>query len=70
MLVRDTRRATICRMEGPGTMDDEIFEAAPYNVLFMAPAKRRIDLMLALPLEKLGYMAIHQHLKDIGTHRS
>lgn len=28
--------------------------------------KRRIDLMLALPLEKLDRMAIHQHIRDIG----
>nr|WP_156473013.1 arsenate reductase ArsC [Pseudorhodoferax sp. Leaf265] len=31
--------------------------------------KRRIDLMLALPLEKLDRMAIHQHLTDIGAAR-
>ncbi|WP_326543421.1 arsenate reductase ArsC [Pseudorhodoferax sp.] len=31
--------------------------------------KRRIDLMLALPLDKLDRMAIHQHIKDIGAAR-
>lgn len=31
--------------------------------------KRRIDLMLALPLEKLDRMAIHQHITDIGAGR-
>lgn len=31
--------------------------------------KRRIDLMLALPLEKLDRVAMHQHLQDIGTER-
>lgn len=29
--------------------------------------KRRIDLMLALPLEKLDRMSIHQHIRDIGA---
>ena len=29
--------------------------------------KRRIDLMLALPLEKLDRMSTHQHIRDIGT---
>lgn len=31
--------------------------------------KRRIDLMLALPLDKLDRMAMHQHLLDIGAAR-
>lgn len=29
--------------------------------------KRRIDLMLALPLEKLDRMSTHQHIRDIGA---
>lgn len=32
--------------------------------------KRRIDLMLALPLEKLDRLAVHQHIQDIGAARA
>jgi len=28
--------------------------------------KRRIDLMLSLPIERLGSMALQQQIKDIG----
>jgi len=30
--------------------------------------KRRIDLMLALPIDSLGSMALQQEVKDIGQH--
>jgi arsenate reductase len=29
--------------------------------------KRRLELMLALPLERLDALAIHREVKDIGT---
>ena len=29
--------------------------------------KRRLELMLALPLDRLDALAIHREVKDIGT---
>ncbi|MBS0452680.1 MAG: arsenate reductase ArsC [Proteobacteria bacterium] len=47
--------------EGPDDAKRQQFRDAAITL------KRRIELMLALPLDRLDTMAIHREVKDIGT---
>jgi protein-tyrosine-phosphatase len=48
-------------VEGPDDVKAKAFRAAAVTL------KRRLELMLALPLDRLDAMAIRKEVKDIGT---
>ena len=48
-------------VEGPETVQDKAFVDAA------ATMKRRLELFLSLPMDRLERMAIQRQVKDIGT---